>query len=144
MADDPFHLKRFVDAQAGAYDQALAEMRAGAKRSHWIWFVFPQMAGLGRSAMAEHYAIRSLAEARDYLAHPLLGARYRESLAVLRGHTDRDAETMFGALDAMKLRSSLTLFASAGCTPDCEDLLSQWFGGEPDRATLALLGPSPS
>ncbi|MGJ3628728.1 DUF1810 domain-containing protein [Sphingomonas sp. MMS24-JH45] len=109
-------LDRFVRAQADTYDQALAELRAGAKRSHWMWYVFPQIAGLGHSDMALHYAIRDLAEARAYLAHP----RPRPAptaVEALLAHRGTSAEAIMGAVDAMKLRSSLTLFANAGGDP---------------------------
>lgn len=137
--DDSHDLDRFVAAQAGSYAQALAELRAGAKRSHWMWYVFPQLAGLGRSAMAEHYAIRSLAEARAYLAHPLLGARYRACLEALAGVAPPDAVRVFAPVDALKLRSSLTLFEAAGGGAPVTAALARWYGGERDPATLALL-----
>jgi uncharacterized protein (DUF1810 family) len=136
---DPFDLQRFVDAQEDAYPQALAEIRAGAKRSHWMWFVFPQIAGLGRSPTARHFAIRSIDEARHYLAHPLLGARLRECVAALQALPRKNAERVFGATDAMKLRSSLTLFHEAGDEPIFAEALSDWFGGESDAATEHLL-----
>src|SRR4051794_9884578 len=112
---DPFRLRRFVDAQdrGGTYDAALAELRAGRKRTHWMWFVFPQIAGLGRSPMAQEYAIGSIEEARAYLEHPVLGARLRESARALTAHAGVTAQDIFGGIDAMKLRSSMTLFARA-------------------------------
>ena len=115
-------LARFVDAQRDSYPTALAELRAGAKRSHWMWFVFPQIAGLGQSATARLYAIADLVEAQAYLAHPLLGARLRESVDALLTHRGGDIGAMFGGIDAMKLRSSMTQFeaasaAAAGSTP---------------------------
>ncbi len=132
MAD----LQRFVSAQAGCYDSVLAELRAGSKRSHWMWFVFPQIRGLGRSPTAQHYAIDSLQEARDYLAHPVLGPRLRECAALVAGTTDRSAEQIFGAIDAMKLRSSMTLFHHADPGEDTfTRVLDQFFGGQPDPAT---------
>jgi len=112
VADDSFNLQRFVDAQSGGvYDQALAEIRAGEKRSHWMWFIFPQHRGLGRSETAKYYGLSGEAEARAYLAHPLLGARYRECVAAVRAQVDagRSLEAIFGALDAMKFRSSLEI-----------------------------------
>ena len=136
---DPFDLDRFVAAQAGIYDAALAEIRRGAKRSHWMWFIFPQVAGLGRSDMARQYAIQSLEEARAYLAHPLLGSRYRESVAALQDLTGTTAQEIFGETDALKLRSSLTLFAQAGDERLIAAALDRWFGG-PDGATLAMHG----
>ncbi|WP_294260176.1 DUF1810 domain-containing protein [uncultured Sphingomonas sp.] len=134
-----FDLERFVTAQAGVYPAALAELRAGEKRSHWMWFVFPQIAGLGRSAIAAAYAIGSLEEARAYLAHPVLGQRYLECVKALLTHRGRSAEAIMGTVDAMKLRSSLTLFAAAGGGALVEEALRTFFG-EPDRATLERIG----
>lgn len=135
MAD----LERFVTAQEGVYPRALAELRAGAKRSHWMWFVFPQIAGLGSSATARTYAIRDAAEARAYLAHPVLGPRLIEATAAIvaaRG----SAEAILGGVDAMKLGSSMTLFASVADDPAPFDAaLARFFGGERDAATLARL-----
>ena len=137
---DPFDLDRFVEAQAGMYDAALGELRAGRKTSHWIWFIFPQIAGLGRSPTAQHYAIRSLAEAQAYLRHPLLGARLHECLAALQSLPATDADRIFGSLDAMKFRSSLTLFRRADPADlSVRDALQRWFGGQEDAATLRLL-----
>lgn len=136
---DPFNLKRFVAAQQGSYDQALAEIRAGAKRSHWMWFVFPQIAGLGRSPMAQTYAIGSIEEARAYLAHPLLGERLRACVDALQALPTSNAERVLGGVDAVKLRSSLTLFAAAAPDePAFSDALTRWFGA-PDPATLDRL-----
>ncbi|WP_076070169.1 DUF1810 domain-containing protein [Sphingomonas montana] len=130
-------LDRFVAAQDGVYDRALGEIRAGAKTSHWMWFVFPQIAGLGHSAMARTYAIASLDEARAYLDHPVLGARLRACVAAIPAGS---AEAMFGSVDAMKLRSSLTLFAEAGGAGEpFAAALARLFGGA-DDATLRLLG----
>jgi uncharacterized protein (DUF1810 family) len=134
-----FHLERFVDAQAETYGSALSEIGQGAKRGHWMWFMFPQIAGLGSSAMARHYAIGSLNEARAYLAHPVLGARLRECVAALHRLGDTTAERVFGGIDAVKLRSSLTLFAVAGGGADFDHVLGQWFAGQTDEATLRLL-----
>jgi uncharacterized protein (DUF1810 family) len=136
--DDPFDLERFVRAQAGSYETALAELRAGAKRSHWMWFVFPQIAGLGSSAMARTYAIRSLEEARAYLAHPPLGPRLRACVAAMDALAERDPARVLGGIDAVKLRSSLTLFAAVD--PWFAGGLDRWFGGERDPATLARIG----
>jgi uncharacterized protein (DUF1810 family) len=136
---DPFNLSRFVEAQTGSFDTALAEIRRGAKRSHWMWFIFPQIAGLGSSSMAQHYAITSLDEARAYIAHPVLGARLRECVAAMEGVTRKDAEAVFGGIDAVKLRSSLTLFIEAGGGAAFETALADWFGGRKDEATLRLL-----
>lgn len=113
MSNDPFTLQRFVDAQAGGvYEQALSEIRAGKKRSHWIWFIFPQSAELGRSATAKFYGLSGEEEARAYLAHPLLGPRYRECVAAVRAWVEngRSLEAIFGELDAMKFRSSVEIF----------------------------------
>jgi uncharacterized protein (DUF1810 family) len=129
-------LDRFVQAQAATYQQALAELRAGRKTSHWMWFVFPQIEGLGRSPTARHYAISGLEEARAYLAHPVLGPRLRESASALLGVPHRSAEDILGGIDALKLRSSMTLFARAA--PDEEvfrTVLDRFYGGEPDPAT---------
>lgn len=131
-------LDRFVSAQATHYDIALAELTRGTKQSHWMWFVFPQIAGLGHSATARHYAIRDLAEARAYLAHPLLGPRYLTCVAALDRHRGRSAEAIMGGIDAMKLRSSLTLFDRAGAPVAVRDTLHAFFDG-PDDATLRLL-----
>jgi uncharacterized protein (DUF1810 family) len=141
MTDDPYNLSRFVDAQEsrGTYERALAELRRGRKSSHWMWFVFPQIAGLGHSAMSRDYAISSLDEARAYLGHPVLGARLRECAAVLVGAT-ADAVTIFGGVDAMKLRSSMTLFARAAPDePVFRHVLENHFDGLVDEATEVLL-----
>ena len=117
MARDPFTLERFVEAQAGGvYERALAELRLGKKRSHWMWFIFPQSADLGRSATAKYYGLSGEEEARAYLAHPLLGLRYRECVAVVRAWVDggRSLEAIFGGLDAMKFRSSVEIFRCDG------------------------------
>ena len=136
MADaDPFGLARFVDAQAAIYPRALAEIRQGRKESHWMWFVFPQIAGLGTSPMAQRYAIRGRAEAEVYLAHPLLGTRYRECVDALQDLVGTDAVSVFGPVDAMKLRSSLTLFIAAGAPAVLTAALDRWFGGQGDAAT---------
>jgi uncharacterized protein (DUF1810 family) len=116
--DHPYDLERFVTAQQEVYASVLAELAAGRKRSHWMWFIFPQLAGLGSSPTARHYAIRSLAEARAYLAHPLLGARLRECTALVNGLEGTNAEALFGYPDYLKFRSSMTLFAHAACEAD--------------------------
>jgi uncharacterized protein (DUF1810 family) len=139
-ADDPFDLARFVEAQGGgAYDSALAELRAGRKTGHWMWFVFPQIAGLGRSPTAQRYAISGLEEARAYLAHPVLGDRLRECARTLAElESDRDAEEILGGIDALKLRSSMTLFARAAPDdPLFGAVLDRYYGGEADKATDA-------
>jgi len=133
-------LERFVEAQDRVWDDVLAELRAGRKRTHWMWFVFPQVAGLGRSATAQHYAIADLAEARAYLDHPVLGARLRQACDLLLEHGGRTAHEVLGSPDDVKLRSSMTLFATADpVEPRFPAVLTQWFDG-PDDATVQLLG----
>ena len=139
---DPFDLDRFVRAQEGTYDQAVAELRRGRKTSHWMWFVFPQIAGLGRSPTAQHFAIGSLDEARAYLSHPVLGPRLREAAVILADEIPQQpgvtAESVMGGIDAVKLRSSMTLFdrAADGSEAVFQRVLDRWFGGELDPATL--------
>jgi len=133
-------LDRFIEAQAPVYAQALAELRAGQKQSHWMWFIFPQVAGLGQSAMSRAYAIQTLAEARGYLAHPVLGARLRECCQALMNLRSKSAHDIFGSVDAMKFHSCLTLFAEA----DHDEvlffnLLEKYFDGDADEATLEIL-----
>jgi uncharacterized protein (DUF1810 family) len=133
---DAYDLRRFVDAQAGAYEGAMAELRAGRKTGHWMWFVFPQIAGLGRSPTAQHYAISSLDEARAYLEHPVLGTRLRECARILTELPGGSAEEIFGGIDAMKLRSSMTLFARADPgEPLFAAVLDHYYGGAADPAT---------
>jgi len=132
-------LARFLDPQDGAYDTALAELRAGSKRTHWIWFVFPQLRGLGRSATAEHFGIVSLAEAQAYLAHPVLGPRLGECAQALIAHRGRSARDILGFPDDLKVRSSMTLFARAGGPPVFAQVLDAFYGGQEDPATLELL-----
>lgn len=139
--NDSFDLQRFLSAQAESYDRALAELRAGAKRSHWMWYVFPQIAGLGHSETARYYAIGSLAEAEAFLAHPVLGERLRQCVDALAALPCADPERVFGAIDALKLRSSLTLFAEASADPRFADALRKWFDGRRDDATHRLLRP---
>ena len=139
----PDDLDRFVTAQEASYDTALAEIRRGAKRTHWMWFVFPQIAGLGMSLTSQRYAITSLDEARAFLAHPLLGRRLRDCVAALQDLTGTTAESVFGSVDAAKLRSSLTLFIAAGADQLFDAALDRWFEGVPDDATLRLLGQNP-
>jgi len=137
MAHD---LDRFVNAQQGIYDGVLDELRHGRKTGHWMWFVFPQIAGLGRSAMSEQYAIESLEEARAYLAHPLLGPRLRECAETVLSVQGRTAEEILGSIDAVKLRSSMTLFhRAAPDEPVYQEVLDRYHGGRPDGATDALL-----
>jgi uncharacterized protein (DUF1810 family) len=139
VSDDPFHLQRFVGAQedAAIYARALAELRAGRKQGHWIWFVFPQIAGLGSSPMSQAYAIRSLEEARAYLDHPLLGRRLRESTeALLAADPDASAEAILGGIDALKVRSSMTLFHRAAPEDQLfKDALARFYDSEPDPET---------
>ena len=132
-------LDRFVQAQEGHYAQALAELKAGRKTSHWIWFVLPQLRGLGRSSMAHEYGIAGRAEAEAYLAHPLLGARLRECVQVMLAHSQCSAASILGEIDAMKFRSCLTLFGAVSTDPLFSRALDRFYGGERDAATLALL-----
>jgi uncharacterized protein (DUF1810 family) len=146
MSDDPFDLQRFVEAQdrGGAYASALAELRAGRKRGHWMWFVLPQVAGLGRSEMARAYAVSGLPEARAYLRHEVLGPRLRECAEALDALSERDPVAVLGGIDATKLRSSMTLFERAAADPsDAEPfarVLDHFFGGRRDDATTGILG----
>jgi uncharacterized protein (DUF1810 family) len=136
-----YDLERFVAAQEHGYEGILAELRRGRKTGHWIWFVFPQVAGLGRSEMSERYAIGSVDEARAYLAHPVLGPRLRECAAALLDHGDRTAESILGQIDAVKVRSSMTLFAlAAPDDPLFGQVLDRFYGGSADAATIARLG----
>lgn len=132
-------LSRFVDAQATTYDAALTELRAGAKRGHWMWWIFPQIAGLGRSETARRYAVASRAEAIAYLAHPLLGPRLIEAARAVAA-ADGSAEAIMGSTDAVKLRSSMTLFAAVATDPaPFRAVLDRFFDGKPDGETLARL-----
>jgi uncharacterized protein (DUF1810 family) len=141
---DPFDLQRFVDAQGRVYDEVLGELRDGRKRSHWIWFVFPQLRGLGRSSTAQHYGIVSLAEAKAYLQHPVLAPRLRECAQLTAAIDGRTANEIFGSPDDLKVRSSMTLFARAADDPemraDFVAVLDKFYGGEEDPATISLLG----
>ena len=135
-----FNLDRFVDAQDPVYSEVLAELRTGKKRSHWMWFVFPQIAGLGQSEMARKYAITSNDEAAAYLAHPVLGPRLRECARLVATHRDREIKDIFDGPDDLKFHSSMTLFADVA--PDeavFQGCLDQFFDGKPDAATLARL-----
>jgi uncharacterized protein (DUF1810 family) len=137
---DPFDLERFVAAQRTVYDDVVGELRRGRKTSHWIWFIFPQIAGLGQSAMSRRYAIGSLAETRAYLEHPILGPRLRESAALLLGVPGRIAEEILGQVDARKVRSSMTLFRRAAPDePVFADVLNRFYDGVPDPRTDELL-----
>lgn len=141
MVGDAFDLERFVRAQASTYARALAELQEGSKRSHWMWFIFPQLRGLGSSAMAQAYGIAGLAEARAYVAHPVLGPRLLECVRALLGHAGRSAESILGGIDALKLCSCLTLFARAAPeVPEFVRALEAFCGGVPDPLTLRMLG----
>jgi uncharacterized protein (DUF1810 family) len=140
-----FDLDRFVDAQDHAYDGVLQELRRGRKTGHWIWFIFPQIAGLGRSAMSQRFSIASLDEARAYLAHPILGTRLHECASAILATDGRTADEIFGPLDAMKLRSSMTLFQRAAPDdPAFAQVLERFFDGSADAATDTLLAPPAS
>jgi uncharacterized protein (DUF1810 family) len=140
-ADDPHDLARFVEAQAGDYATALAEIRAGRKRSHWMWYIFPQIDGLGFSSMARRYAIKSLDEARAYLDHPVLGPRLVEITEAALAVEGRSAHEIFGSPDDMKLRTCATLFARAASEGSVfSRLMDKFFDGKPDVRTLELLG----
>ncbi|MEJ0039741.1 MAG: DUF1810 domain-containing protein [Gammaproteobacteria bacterium] len=137
----PYDLQRFVDAQDRVYARVVAELRAGRKTSHWMWFVFPQVAGLGSSPMAQQYAISSLAEATAYLDHPVLGARLRECTQLVLDAQNRDISDIFPYPDDLKFHSSMTLFALAdGAPPFFDAALGQYFNAEPDVKTLEILG----
>lgn len=140
MPLDPYHLNRFLEAQERAYTPALAELRQGRKRSHWIWFILPQLKGLGWSSMSERYGILGLEEARAYLAHPVLGPRLVDCVNALLAHAGTPAAAMLGGIDALKFRSCLTLFACAAPDdPVFEAALNCFYAGEPDPKTLHLL-----
>lgn len=135
------NLQRFLDAQTRDYPQALAEVKAGRKRSHWMWYIFPQIQGLGFSSTSQHYAIRDAAEAAAYLKQPVLGPRLREISGELLKLTGRDASRVFGSPDDLKLRSSMTLFAAVpGADPVFWAVLDAYFGGKADEKTLRQLG----
>lgn len=137
---DPYDLQRFVDAQQAHYEQALNELRSGRKHSHWMWFIFPQLQGLGRSAMAQRYAISGRDEAIAYLQHPLLGARLRACTEAMLEHGSRSARQILGSPDDLKFHSSMTLFAQAASDPALfEQALQVFFNGRPDPASLERL-----
>lgn len=139
-ATDPHDLRRFLVAQAGSFDAALAELRAGRKQTHWMWFVLPQLRGLGSSHFAHLYGIGSMAEAAAYLDHPVLGARLRQCVAAISAHPQRSARQILGDVDAAKFRSCLTLFSAASDgDPLFESALATFFDGQRDPMTLALL-----
>ena len=134
-------LDRFLDAQRGDYAAALAEVRRGRKTSHWMWYIFPQIAGLGQSSTARYYSIRDLEEAREYYAHPVLGQRLREISGALLELRGSDPVAVFGGIDSMKLKSSMTLFAvAAPDDPLFRQVLDKYYGGEQDVLTLRILG----
>ncbi len=145
-ADDPFDLERFVTAQAPVFQTALGELKAGQKRSHWMWFVFPQLRGLGRSSMAQFYGVGSLDEARAYLAHPLLGTRLKLCTQTVLAIKERSLHAIFGAPDDIKFHSSMTLFARAAADDDSafRRALDRYCEGRMDERTLALLDASAS
>jgi uncharacterized protein (DUF1810 family) len=137
----PEDLDRFVAAQDRVWSAVIAELAAGAKRSHWMWFVFPQIAGLGHSPMAVRYALASLDEARAYLRHPLLGPRLHEAIELMLHHAGKAPEIILGGIDALKFRSSMTLFATADpAEPRFRAALDAFYAGAPDSRTLALIG----
>jgi uncharacterized protein (DUF1810 family) len=138
--EDPYHLHRFVDAQRGTYEVALPELRAGRKQSHWMWFIFPQISGLGFSPMAQRYAISAITEAEAYLQHPVLGARLVECTRAVNGHAGRSATEIFGQPDDLKFRSSMTLFGEAGPEEvEFRKALDTFFAGRRDAVTLEKL-----
>jgi uncharacterized protein (DUF1810 family) len=136
---DSDYLERFVEAQADIYPAALGELRAGRKRTHWMWFVFPQIAGLGHSAMARHYAIASRDEAKAYLAHDLLGPRLRDCTQAVLAVSDKTANAIFGSPDDIKFRSCMTLFDAVAPHGMFEQALARFYGGQRDPATLERL-----
>jgi uncharacterized protein (DUF1810 family) len=140
IVDDPFNLKRFLDAQNPVYARACSELKAGEKRSHWMWFIFPQIAGLGYSAMATTYAIGSLEEAKAYLEHPVLGPRLIECTELVNGISGRNINDIFGYPDDLKFCSSMTLFAKAAPdNPTFTQAIEKYFGGKYDQRTEELL-----
>lgn len=139
MTADPFDLARFVSAQAGVFDQAVDELRGGRKRTHWMWFVFPQLRGLGQSSMARHYGIGSLAEASAYIEHPVLGPRLEAAVAAVQASGAPDPHALFGSPDDRNFCSSLTLFTVAAPHGPYRAALDRWCGGQHDQRTLDLL-----
>ena len=141
VREDPYNLQRFITAQERIYDTVLAELRGGQKRSHWMWYIFPQIYGLGHSPTAQHYAIKSLGEARQYLNHPVLGARLLECAEAVVAIEGLSVSAIFGYPDDLKLKSSMTLFASITEDPHCVFIrvIEKYFHGEPDERTLHLL-----
>ncbi|MDQ2642614.1 MAG: DUF1810 domain-containing protein [Myxococcota bacterium] len=141
MHGDQFHLARFLTAQDGVYASVVKELREGTKTSHWMWFVFPQVRGLGKSATAERFALSGVDEAVAYVGHPVLGARLRECVEIVNGLRGLSALQVFGTPDDLKFRSSMTLFAVAAPNERLfREALSRYYGGEPDQRTLSLVG----
>jgi uncharacterized protein (DUF1810 family) len=137
---DPFNLARFLEAQAGVYDQIMRELRSGEKQSHWMWFIFPQFQGLGSSSWSQRYAIKSLAEARAYVQHPVLGSRLLECTKIVNRLQGRSAQEIFGGIDEKKFRSSMTLFELvSGPGSEFASALEKYFGGKRDPRTLDLV-----
>lgn len=138
---DPYHLQRFVDAQASCFAQVMSELAAGKKKTHWMWFIFPQLEGLGSSPMAQRFAISGIAEAKAYLAHPVLGDRLRDCTALVNAISGRSVEDIFGYPDDLKFHSSVTLFAQASHPENkvFNQALSKYFNGLPDKATINRL-----
>jgi uncharacterized protein (DUF1810 family) len=141
---DPFDLQRFVAAQDPMYSTVIAELRQGRKQMHWIWFIFPQVVGLGHSSMARRFAIRSRDEAAAYLAHPLLSGRLLECTELVLGNTEKTAHEIFGSPDDVKFRSSMTLFGAVSARAIFETAIDRFYGGIPDEATLAIMANWPS
>jgi uncharacterized protein (DUF1810 family) len=136
---DPFDLQRFLDAQAPIYARVVAELRRGQKQTHWMWFVFPQLAGLGHSAMAQRFAIASREEAVAYLGHGVLGPRLRECTALVTAVEGRTAREILGSPDDVKFQSSMTLFGAVSSDPEFSAAIAKFYGGKPDQRTLDLL-----
>ena len=136
---DPFDLQRFVDAQAPVYSRVIAELRQGQKQSHWMWFIFPQFAGLGHSAMAQRFALRSREEAMAYLGHGVLGPRLRQCTALVNAVAGRTIREILGSPDDLKFRSSMTLFGAVSSEPEFTAAIAKFYGGTPDQRTLELL-----
>ena len=137
--NDPYNLERFLRAQAPDYDRVLSELRAGRKGSHWMWYIFPQLEGLGRSSMSQRYSIKSAAEAVAYLNHPILGPRLRECVTAVNSAMGHSAHEIFGTPDDLKLHSSVTLFAHVSEDAVFKELLQKYFDGQPDDKTLQIL-----
>jgi uncharacterized protein (DUF1810 family) len=139
MITDPFNLQRFLDAQTPVYSVVLGELRAGRKQSHWMWFIFPQLAGLGHSAMTQRFAISSREEAVAYLGHSVLGSRLREYTALVNAVDGRTILEILGSPDDLKFHSSMTLFGAISSDPDFTAAIAKFYGGKPDQRTLDLL-----